>query len=745
MRKWKISRLYAQIITSFLCIVLLAGAVLLFASVWFSHKNETDFMEKAVSIMDTSSQRVQENLEIVYNVSSRVMSNQVVMDNLRPESVLTTENRYYYKAIVDLLDQANFQMGGMIDSIFLYVDDQRVLYSTYNSGSSSFDMFFSNVIEYENYGADFWRSLLNSKGSNYFTLEPDVHRTYYANIEPAVIPLVYHAPGVGGTNVLVTNLSCEAILKQYRMDSLSDDVLMALYSPDGSQILGSKGIPGMEVLRRSRTVRVDGREYFVLGQEHPALNVSIFALVPVSALADVTSYYRIGMILLVAVFIAFGVTVTVVMSRRAYAPIQQVHDSISSIPDVNAVHSLNSEIEVIRSAISQLADERELYRARNHQHSYHYITQGFATLLDGRTLNDDVYYTSLLSKEYRFRMRGFRCADVLVDADGEESYLSRVELLEDVRERLSAAFQDAIPVLSVSYQSNMLVLLIDSDGDDEADIRSRLQCVDEGLAGLCSLRIGLGQRVEQLSLLPRSFEQANSEVFAIPAPLSPSSEPDDFTFDRGEVINAVNTRDIKHIEDVITDILTRAKQAAVPYAEAVGIVQDIYKTVADAQRQRGAQILIRDRGDEVNIMEVLILSPDVNITPLMAALLPYVPYQKDLAEKSTDKIAHQLQEFIDDHYSEELSLDILADKMNMSSKYLSRVFKQVMGVNLSDYLAFVRVGKIKELLMTEMSLNQIMESVGVFSRTTFTRMFRRQEGMTPTEYRSLHRDSAKEK
>ena len=144
-------------------------------------------------------------------------------------------------------------------------------------------------------------------------------------------------------------------------------------------------------------------------------------------------------------------------------------------------------------------------------------------------------------------------------------------------------------------------------------------------------------------------------------------------------------------------------------------------------------------------MEVLILSPDVNITPLMAALLPYVPYQKDLAEKSTDKIAHQLQECIDDHYSEELSLDILADKMNMSSKYLSRVFKQVMGVNLSDYLAFVRVGKIKELLMTEMSLNQIMESVGVFSRTTFTRMFRRQEGMTPTEYRSLHRDSAKEK
>lgn len=741
MKKWRISRLYAQIIASFLCIVLLAGAVLMVASVWFSRKNEADFMETAVSIMDSSARRLSENLGIVYNVNSRVLSSQVVNDNLRIDSALTVENRYHYQGIIDLLDQANFQMSGLIDSIFLYVDDQRVLYSQHISGTAPFDAFFSSISRYENYDADFWLSLLSSKGRDYTILEPDSYVSYYVNDEPIVIPLVHHAPGVGGINVLVTNLSCEAILDQFRMDSLSSDALLAMYTPDGSLVLGDENLPAMEALADRTTIRVGDREYFVFSSEQSALNVHIFALVPVSALADVTAYYRISMVLLLAAFIAFGVTVTVVMSRRAYAPIQQVHESISSIPDVEAVHTLSSEIEVIRSAISQLADERELYRVRNHQHSWHYVTQGLATLLDGRTLNDDVYFSSLLSREYHFRMRAFRCADVLVDADEEGSYLSRVELLEDVRDRLIAAF-DAIPVLSVSYQSNMLVLLIDSDGDDGADIRLRLQCVNDGLAGLCSLRIGLGEPVEQLSLLPRSFEQANSEVFAIPAPMSPTSETCDFSYDRSEIFNAANTRDIKRIEDVATDILTRAKQAAVPYAEAVGIVQDMRKTVVDAQRRLGAPILIRDRSDEVNPMEVLILSPDVNITPLMAALLPYVPYQKELAEKSTDKIAHRLREFINDHYSEELSLDILADKMGVSSKYLSRVFKQVMGVNLSDYLAFVRVEKIKELLMTDMPLNQIMESAGVFNRTTFTRMFRRQEGMTPSEYRSLYRDGA---
>ena len=145
MKKWRISRLYAQIIASFLCIVLLAGAVLMVASVWFSRKNEADFMETAVSIMDSSARRLSENLGIVYNVNSRVLSSQVVNDNLRIDSALTVENRYHYQGIIDLLDQANFQMSGLIDSIFLYVDDQRVLYSQHISGTAPFDAFFSSI------------------------------------------------------------------------------------------------------------------------------------------------------------------------------------------------------------------------------------------------------------------------------------------------------------------------------------------------------------------------------------------------------------------------------------------------------------------------------------------------------------------------------------------------------------------------------------------------------------------------
>ena len=134
MKKRKISRLYAQIIASFLCIILLAMTVLMLASVWFSSKNEKDFLEKAEVLMNSSSQRMNENLESIYTSSNLLLNNQIVKDNLRISSSLTAEKRYHYQAIIGLLEQAHFQMNDLISSIFLYVDDERVLYSAHLSG-----------------------------------------------------------------------------------------------------------------------------------------------------------------------------------------------------------------------------------------------------------------------------------------------------------------------------------------------------------------------------------------------------------------------------------------------------------------------------------------------------------------------------------------------------------------------------------------------------------------------------------
>ena len=105
-----------------------------------------------------------------------------------------------------------------------------------------------------------------------------------------------------------------------------------------------------------------------------------------------------------------------------------------------------------------------------------------------------------------------------------------------------------------------------------------------------------------------------------------------------------------------------------------------------------------------------------------------------------ERIALRLKAYIDENYAQELSLDVLADALGLSAKYLSRVFKLMMGVTLSDYLAYVRMEKVKELLLTPLPIERIAQQVGITNRTTFTRTFRKLEGMTPSEWRRLHQE-----
>ena len=138
-------------------------------------------------------------------------------------------------------------------------------------------------------------------------------------------------------------------------------------------------------------------------------------------------------------------------------------------------------------------------------------------------------------------------------------------------------------------------------------------------------------------------------------------------------------------------------------------------------------------------MAVLLLSPGINTAPLISALLPYIPRPAPpKGDEGMERIALRLKSYMDENYAQELSLDILADALGLSAKYCSRVFKQTLGINVTDYLAWVRVEKIKELLLLGMPLDRIAQQVGITNRTTFTRTFRKVEGVTPGEWRRLH-------
>ena len=91
--------------------------------------------------------------------------------------------------------------------------------------------------------------------------------------------------------------------------------------------------------------------------------------------------------------------------------------------------------------------------------------------------------------------------------------------------------------------------------------------------------------------------------------------------------------------------------------------------------------------------------------------------------------------YIEQHYMEQISIDRLAEISYLTPAYLCVIFKKYTGQTINSYITAYRMEKAKELLATNMHLQDICLQVGYISPSYFAKLFRRHFGMTPREYR----------
>lgn len=94
------------------------------------------------------------------------------------------------------------------------------------------------------------------------------------------------------------------------------------------------------------------------------------------------------------------------------------------------------------------------------------------------------------------------------------------------------------------------------------------------------------------------------------------------------------------------------------------------------------------------------------------------------------------RQYIADHHSDEMSLEEVAKAVNMSAFYFCKMFKKATGMTFTDYLARVRVEKVKNLLLNpHKRISEAAFEAGFQSLSQFNRVFRKIAGEAPTAYR----------
>ncbi len=117
-------------------------------------------------------------------------------------------------------------------------------------------------------------------------------------------------------------------------------------------------------------------------------------------------------------------------------------------------------------------------------------------------------------------------------------------------------------------------------------------------------------------------------------------------------------------------------------------------------------------------------------------------------EKNHSKTADATKDIINfcyENYTNDISLQSIADRLHISRYYISHLFSKRLRVSFNDYINSLRVRKACELLKSgEMSVTETAHTVGYNSVRTFDRCFQKVRGITPREYRTKHLKKEKE-
>ena len=102
--------------------------------------------------------------------------------------------------------------------------------------------------------------------------------------------------------------------------------------------------------------------------------------------------------------------------------------------------------------------------------------------------------------------------------------------------------------------------------------------------------------------------------------------------------------------------------------------------------------------------------------------------------------ARSAARFIDINYAGAVRIDDIARELHISRKYLCSVFRERYGMSTKEYLLKKRVeGATYKLLHTDMSVSRITSCVGYQNYTQFSQLFKLKTGLSPTQYRQMHR------
>lgn len=687
--------------------------------------------------------------------------------------VLTSRISYKmddYTVISDAADAIAkfYRTKQYMHSVFIISEEDDIVIS--NQGTGRIEEFLNTLTSYSDYPVEYWRTQ-GYTGKRYSILPPSEMKNNVHNTISTVIPVIQHsADDLVFTDPLIINIKVSFITELLNETKLSDNSIIIYYSDDtiiaSSDINQSLDISDAELInlansstkKNNNIQKINGKRYLVVVDQNELNHNTVCAITPYSDLLFESFSFLVMPVLIFTVGIIAVTILSFLFSRRIYKPIHNValHLREHYLPEKdtfinNDLDFLTQNIQLIISDMIKLKEDLSL--------AIPYVCERYLlSLFDDNEILHEGEVTQFLSQyDFTFPNQYFIVIhSTLHFKEGFFNTHSKTEYNAICQGSLLIA-NEFFSIIKDRYifsvaADQVCVILNLSEAYDKSDISSSIMKYHQSLDiddDMMIVRSGVGQLYEGLNGLKNSYREAihasaqlsftTTSMIRTYSPTEIQASSSHYSInEENQMINYLLQGDTVKALDHFNTIISKNIQERIGEASLRELYLQLYNTAIRVINRQQLNIYDLMGNEYINISSHV---GDLQIDDLNSYLNKVLTKTMTLTTKNNE--AHDIssiKHYLDTHFTEELYLDSLADLFDKTPNYLSKYIKKHLGVSYQTYVSSLRIEKAKELLTTTSnSIVAIATEVGFNSRHPFIRKFKILEGITPTEYRKLHK------
>lgn len=426
--------------------------------------------------------------------------------------------------------------------------------------------------------------------------------------------------------------------------------------------------------------------------------------------------------------------------------------------------SINQPIQVIQNDLA--VSKKSLQKAeQEHRENYYELRQNFLRdLLSGKILPSGYYSEQAEKFNFQFPFGQNLCL-VLFRVVGRKSFMRQFNVREQ-RAVLFSACNIVAELMEKEYQTECIQLSrpgqfvclsspLNPEGNMSESLRQILPYIQQKILSSLGIELfcSVSSEGENLSDLPSLYRQAlETDRYHL------LTEPSDILFysdcSRREDETAIYPEsEYKKFQSALKD--GQLEVAKSIYHEvrnrALNLsYQTIYLAVSHLSLSINMVIEYIRRDPTLNSEQLHIFSISLDQfenmrevdTVFFAEIELICGLTNRHCEKNSDLVEQIEQIVLRDFSSPSLCLDSISAEIGLSSNYLSRIYRAVRGISILNQITAVRMQEARELLSTSsVSIQDISERCGFTTLSYFYRIFKKENGITPAEYRTRNKNT----